>query len=269
MKFCQECGSALIEGAAFCGECGAPIVTEDTETVPKTREVAASGTVHFEIIRKENLNMVKVLMENSAFRYEAGGLHYMMGNLSLESKAPGMGKMMKSVLTRERIVKPIIRGTGTVYLQPSFGEFYLLELQNEQWIVDRGAYFASEMDIEIGSFSNAALSAMFSGEKWFQTTVSGTGKVIINAAGPVEVLELNNEKLVVDGSFAVARTAGIDLKVTKATKGVFSTIISGEGLLNTFTGTGKVLIAPVDNYINTLIYSINTIKTQIQNSRNG
>lgn len=263
MKYCQECGNELIEGAAFCSECGAPVKIE--EVTPDTN----TGKVDFEIVRKENLNMVKVTMENGSFRYEAGGLHYMIGDLTLESKAPGMGKMMKSMLTRERIVKPIIRGTGTVYLQPTFGEFYILDLQNEQWIVDRGAYYASDIEVEIGSYSNSAVSAMFSGEKWFQTTVSGTGKVIINAAGPVEVLELNNGKLVVDGSFAVARSSSIDLKVTKATKGIFSTIISGEGLLNTFTGTGKVLIAPVGNYINTLIYSINSIRTQIQGMRNG
>ena len=263
IKHCSNCGAELKEGAVFCGNCGEKLVVEtERPTVQKT-----TGKVDFDIIKKENLNMVKVSLVQGSFRYEAGGLHYMQGALELESKAPGMGKMMKSVLTRERIVKPIIKGTGTVFLQPSFGEFYILDLHNEEWILDRGAYFASDMAITIGSFTNAAVSAIFSGEKWFQTTVSGTGKVIITAAGPVQVLELKNDKLVVDGAFAVARTKGVDLKVTKATKGIFSTLISGEGILNTFSGTGKVLIAPVSNYINTLVYSINTISHQIQNSR--
>ncbi len=107
--------------------------------------------------------------------------------------------------------------------------------------------------------------AMFSGEKWFQTIVAGTGKVVITSAGPLEEIELTNDKLIVDGAFAVARTSGIELKVAKATKGIFSTVISGEGIVNTFSGTGKVLIAPVDNYFNTLIHSIRSIDIKIQN----
>ncbi len=261
MNHCTKCGSPLQPEAVFCGNCGTKVSQESA--IQNTDK--AIGSIQFEIVQKENLNLVKVQLENAGFRYEAGGLHYMQGNLILESKAPGMGKMMKSVLTRERVVKPTIKGTGTVYLQPSFGEFYIMDLKNEEWIIDRGAYFASDLSITIGSFTNSAVSAMFSGEKWFQTTVSGTGKVIITAGGPIQVLELKNDTLVVDGSFAVARTKGIDLKVTKATKGIFSTLISGEGILNTFTGTGKVLIAPVSNYINTLIYAINSINYQIQN----
>ena len=74
---------------------------------------------------------------------------------------------------------------------------------------------------------------------------------------------MTNDKLVVDGRFAVARTSGIDLKVTKATRGIFSTVISGEGLVNTFTGSGKVLIAPVDNYFNTLIHTMRTINSNV------
>jgi uncharacterized protein (AIM24 family) len=61
----------------------------------------------------------------------------------------------------------------------------------------------------------------------------------------------------------VARTSGIELKVTKATSGIFSSIISGEGLVNTFTGTGKVLIAPVDNYFNTLIHTLRSIDYKV------
>ncbi len=266
MKYCQNCGNTLPDEAAFCGNCGTPVQTatsKATEEIP----VKKQGKLSFEIIRKEEFNMVKVSLENAAFRYEAGALHYMIGNLKLESKAPGMGKMMKSLVTRERVVKPVISGTGEVFLQPSYGEYYIMDLQNESWILDRGAYFASEMDIEIGSYTNSAVSAMFSGEKWFQTTVKGTGKVIITTSGPIQVLELNNEKLVVDGSFAVARTPGVSLKVTRASKGIFSSMISGEGLLNTFSGTGKVLIAPVSNYINSLVYLLNNISRQINGIR--
>lgn len=258
MSFCINCGNKMKEGAAFCGNCGTPVGQQiNTVAAPP------KGKVTFDVVNRERLNMVKVDLENAAFRYEAGAMHYMKGSLELESNVPSVGKMFKSMVTREKIVKPVISGTGTVFMQPSFGEFTILDLQNDEWILDQGAYYASEMEIEIGAYTNRAISAMFSGEKWFQTVVAGTGKVVVNSAGPLEEITMNNDKLVVDGRFAVARTSGIELKVTKATRGIFSTVISGEGLVNTFTGTGKVLIAPVDNYFNTLIHTMRAINSNV------
>jgi len=260
MLYCTNCGKEIKTGVVFCGGCGHPIKQESAQ--PLAPEIV--GTVTFDVVNRERLNMVKIELENGSFRYEAGAMHYMQGNLELESEIPSIGKMFKSMVTKEKIVKPVIRGTGTVYMQPSFGEFTILDLQNDEWILDQRAYYASEMNIEIGVYTNRAIGALFSGEKWFQTVIAGTGKVIITSAGPLEEIELNNEKLTVDGAFAVARTSGVELKVAKATRGIFSTLISGEGLVNTFTGTGKVLIAPVDNYYNTLLNSINSVSYQIQ-----
>ena len=261
-KYCSNCGSILKLEATFCGNCGTAIVKKITPIITPVQEKA--GDISFKIVNKEHLNLVEVKLENNAFRYEAGAMHYMRGNLTLESEMPSVGSMFKSMLTREKIVKPVIRGSGTVFLQPTFGEYTVLNLNNEEWILDRGAYLASDIEVEIGSFTNKAISAIFSGEKWFQTVVSGTGKVIITSAGPIEEVELKNGKLVVDGAFAIARSSGIDLKVTKATKGIFSSIISGEGIVNTFTGTGKIWIAPVDNYLTTLLNSIFNLGYQIQ-----
>lgn len=255
MAYCSKCGNEIKSAASFCGSCGAPV---------NSPQVAASGVI-FEVLKREQLNMVKVELQNASFRYEAGAMHYMKGDLKLESDLPGIGKLFKSMLTKEKMVKPVISGTGTVMLQPSFGEFTILDLVNDEWILDQGAYFASDPGIEIGMYTNNSISALFSGEKWFQTVVAGTGKVVITSAGPLELVEMVNDKLVVDGRFAVARTSGIELNVAKAGKGIFSSVISGEGLVNTLTGTGKILIAPVDNYFNTLIYTLRSIQNNIQN----
>ncbi len=263
IKYCSNCGSKLKSESTFCGNCGTATHKKVTQTVTPVQEKA--GDINFKIVNKEHLNLVEVKLENNAFRYEAGAMHYMNGNLELESEIPSVGSMFKSMLTREKIVKPVIRGSGTVFLQPTFGEYTILDLKNEEWILDRGAYLASEIEVEIGSFTNKAINAIFSGEKWFQTVVAGTGKVVVTSAGPIEEIELNNGKLVVDGAFAIARSSGIDLKVSKVTKGIFSSIISGEGIVNTFTGTGKIWIAPVDNYLTTLLNSIFNLGYQIRN----
>jgi uncharacterized protein (AIM24 family) len=261
MAYCSNCGSEIKPGAAFCGNCGTPVkqkVAADPAPVAQP-----SGSLEFDVVRKERLNMVKIDLINSAVRYEAGALHYMKGDLELKTNMPSVGKFFKSMVTREKIIKPVISGSGTIFLNPSFGEFTILELQNDEWILDRGAYYASELGIEIGAFTNKAISALFSGEKWFQTVVAGTGKVVIISAGPLEEIELRNEKLVVDGRFAVARTSGVDLNVKRISKGIFSSVISGEGLVNTFTGTGKVLISPVDNYMNTLVNIVQDIQFRV------
>jgi uncharacterized protein (AIM24 family) len=94
-------------------------------------------------------------------------------------------------------------------------------------------------------------SALFGGEGLFQTKVSGKGWVVLTTPVPaseIQKITLNNEKLSVDGSFAILRKGNIDFKVEKSSKGLFSSKISGEGLLQTFTGTGEVWLCPTIDY---------------------
>ncbi|NTW23436.1 MAG: zinc-ribbon domain-containing protein [Lentimicrobium sp.] len=280
MAFCGNCGSRLKDGAMFCHECGSrqdagaappmqqtmqnpPVNPAPAYQAPPPPVAALPASIKFSIEEKEMLKMVKVEMQNATFRCESGAMYYMQGNLQLESKMPSAGGLLKSMVTKETAFKPTISGTGTVYLEPSFGEFTILELKNEQWILDKGAYYASEMGVEVGMWTNKAISGFFSGEGFFQTQVSGTGKVIVVSNGPLEEIILNNDRLVVDGSFAVARTAGIDFTVNKATKGLFSSWTSGEGIVNTFTGTGKVLIAPAANRYITLTNYLGSIYRRV------
>jgi len=289
MAFCSNCGTKLIEGAVFCPECGTKNSFAGSNGMPEQHQAYIPPTtvqqsyqpqpppppiqnqyspVKFEVEEREFLKMVRVELQNSAFRYESGGMYYMRGNLELEANLPSAGGFLKSMVTKEHAVKPVIRGSGTVYMEPTFGEFTVLDLKGEEWILDKGAYYASEMGIEIGVFTNKAFSGLFSGEGFFQTRVAGVGKVVIISNGPLELVELNNEKFVVDGPIAVARTAGINLSVAKAAKGLFSSWTSGEGFVNTFTGTGKIYISPVANRYITLTNFLTTINHNILSIKN-
>ena len=55
---------------------------------------------------------------------------------------------------------------------------------------------------------------------------------------------LNDEKLSVDGNFALMREDTLQFKVEKSSKGIMGTLVSGEGFLQTFSGKGNVWIAP-------------------------
>ena len=294
MPFCSNCGTSLKEGAVFCHECGtrnpapgaAPAVTPapappqpvyqqpvapppPQPQAPPPQPQTQMGPINYEIVEKETLKFLKAELSNSAIRYESGGMYYMQGNLEMEANLPSAGGFLKSMVTREAAVKPVIRGTGTVWFEPTFGNFTIMELKGDEWILDKGAYYASEMGIEIGSFTNKSMSGLFSGEGFFQTKVNGYGKLVILSNGPLETIELNNGKLVVDGSIAVARQASVQLTVAKASKGIFGSMISGEGIVNTFTGTGKVLIAPAANRYITLINYLSSIHRRVMQLKNS
>jgi uncharacterized protein (AIM24 family) len=93
-------------------------------------------------------------------------------------------------------------------------------------------------------------SALFGGEGLFQTRIRGTGICVFESPVPTdEVLriDLKNETLQVDGNFALMRTGQIEFSVEKSTKGIIGTLTSGEGLLQTFRGTGSVWLAPTQD----------------------
>lgn len=209
---------------------------------------------HFEIIEFEGQKLIKATIQNETIRAESGALHYMMGQIEMTSKAPSVGGFLKSMVSGETVFKPTYTGTGEVYFGPPiFGEYFIMQLNNEEWILDQGAYVCSDINVQVDVFRNKALTGLVGGEGLFQTKVSGTGTVILQAPGKVQQLHLQGHTLAVDGGFAIARSSSLDYTVRRASKSLVGSFTSGEGLLNTFTGTGTVLLAPVPNLYQNLI----------------
>ncbi|MBD1872426.1 AIM24 family protein [Nodosilinea sp. FACHB-131] len=200
---------------------------------------------NFEIIEREGTRLVKITLNDETVRTESGALHYMRGAIAMQTQTPSAGGFLKSLATGENIFRPTYTGTGELYLAPSLSGYHTLELSGEEWILDRGAYWASEGSVEIAIERNKLLSGMVGGEGLFQTKVKGRGQVVMVAQGPVETVELRGERLVVDGSFAIARTGTLSYRVEKATKSMVSSMTSGEFLVNVFEGHGTVLLAPI------------------------
>ena len=132
-------------------------------------------------------------------------------------------------------------------LEPSLYEYYSLSLSNETYVLDSGAYWASDGGVEVSAKANELGADIMSDEGLMQTTVRGIGTVILSCPGPCEVLDLDNDRLVVDGSFAVARSASLNVKVEKSTKSIMGSMTSSEGLLTVLEGTGRVLLASIPN----------------------
>ena len=89
----------------------------------------------------------------------------------------------------------------------------------------------------------------------FPRPLHGNGIAVLKCRCPQEELieiELENDILKVDGSFAIAWSDTLNFTVERSGKSLIGSAASGEGLVNVYRGTGKVLLAPVDRTIGTL-----------------
>jgi uncharacterized protein (AIM24 family) len=198
------------------------------------------------------LKQIKITLQNGEAQIEAGTLQYLHGQIQVENKAggvAGLGKaMLNKLLTNESPFIPRYRGTGSIYLEPSFSHFLIYYLNNEEIIADKGLFYCSEGCLDVGvAMQKNVSSAVFGGEGLFQTRIRGTGICVFELPVPaseVNCIYLNNETLKVDGNFALMRTGKIEFTVEKSAKSILGTLTSGEMLLQTFRGTGKVWLAP-------------------------
>lgn len=198
------------------------------------------------------LRQVRITLKNSSLTAESGALQFMKGNITLKSLGTGAKGFLKglasSVLANESMIKPQYQGSGIIYLEPSFKHFMIVELNNEEIIADKGLFYCCESSISVSvqAMKNIS-SAIAGGEGLFQTKVSGSGFCVFEIPVPEDELvefEIQNEMVQVDGNFTLFRLGNIDFTVEKSTKSIFGSVASGEGLLQTFRGTGKVIIAP-------------------------
>lgn len=202
----------------------------------------------FEVLTKDLLHYVEITLNHEAVRTEAGVARYWLGNVEMKNQMPTVGSMIKSAMTGNKIFRPIYEGTGKIMLAPRFHEFAAIQLQNESFVIERGAYWASDMGVEVDVHVNSMSAGMFSGDGFIQTAVKGTGTVIACSPGPLEVVDLRNNRLVLDGAYCVARSANLSFTVRKSSRSLFSTVSSGQGLVQVVEGTGRVYLSPVPNH---------------------
>lgn len=296
MQPCPNCQTPVEPGTRFCGGCGRPVAAAPASPAPaafappppppaafapppvpaaapapQAGFACAPGQTRFDIETFEMWRMPKITLNQSTAIVESGALHYMLGYIQMQAEMPSLGGIAKSWVTKEKAVRPIYTGTGEIFLVPTFGEVNLLELRgNEVWILDKGCFLASDATVELGVFTNKLMTSFFGGEGMFQTQVSGYGKVFYTSPGPLRRIDLRGETLTVDGSFAVARSASLEYKVEKASKRLFGSWLSGEGLVNTFSGHGTVLISPMTNRYLTLMYEFGGLLRAVRSiSRSG
>lgn len=187
---------------------------------------------------------------------EPGALHRMVGKLEMQtSSGGGLGAMLgRAVLSGETAFLNSVSGTGTVVLEPTFGHLVLFELEGEDSavVVDKGMFVAGlgQITVKAAAQKNVS-SALFGGEGFFQSKVSGRGIAVFHAPVPMDELEIHHlaagETLQVDGNFALLRSHTVQFSVQKSSRSWAATAVSGEGLLQTFKGPGQVWLAPTQD----------------------
>ena len=206
---------------------------------------------------KMNVRKRQVLVElnNNEYTLSAGAMQWTLGNVEISSDVKGVGdffgKALKGAVTKEAAVKPKYKGTGILMLEPTYRHIILEDMS--EWptgiVLDDGMFLACESSVEQQVVMRSNLSsAVFGKEGLFNLKLVGNGIVALESYVPREELieiTLENDVLRVDGNFAVAWSGSLEFTVEKSTKTLLGSGMTGEGLVNVYRGSGKVLLAPV------------------------
>ena len=106
-----------------------------------------------------------------------------------------------------------------------------------------------DINIDMQSRANFS-SAILGGEGLFNTKLVGDGVAVLESSVPYDELmeiTLENSTARIDGPYAVAWSGNLDFTVEKVNKSFISSMATGEGVVNVYRGTGKILVAPIDD----------------------
>lgn len=276
-KFCPFCGASLSADAKSTGS-SVP-VSNGTVTISNLFEnkniekkesggcftilehqndlsVTPSSSLTSYFMQQMNVRKRQVLcqLEENSIKIQAGAMQWMSGNVQMESdvKSVGsfLGKVVKGAVTGESAVKPLYSGTGNVMLEPTYR--YLLIENVAEWgsgiVLDDGLFLACDAGIQesISKRTNIS-SALLGGEGLFNLCLSGNGYCVLESPVPREELiefNLDNSVVKIDGNMAIAWSSSLNFTVEKAANSLIGSGLSGEGFVNVYRGTGKILMAP-------------------------
>lgn len=199
--------------------------------------------------------IIDISREHSAV-IQAGAMQWMGGNVQATSGVKGLGdlfgKAIKGAVTKETAVKPEYIGEGFLVLEPTYK--YIILQDVSKWgsvgmTIEDGMFLACDANVKRNIVARKTLSsAVLGGEGLFNMSLQGNGAVALESNVPEDELieiELENDELKIDGNLAVCWSSNLDFTVERTTKTLVGSAVSGEGLVNVYRGSGRVLMSPV------------------------
>lgn len=213
-----------------------------------------SVSAYFSAQMNVKKRQVVVILNGNAFVISAGAMHWTAGQVQMTSDVKGfgdfIGKKISGSVTKESAIKPLYQGNGLLVLEPTYKHILLERV--ETWgtmVLEDGLFLGCDANIKRNVVMRSNLSsAIAGGEGLFNLGLTGHGVAVLESPVPRgELIEINlqNDELRIDGNFAIAWSGSLDFRVERSSKSLLGSAVSGEGLVNVYRGTGKVLMAPV------------------------
>ncbi|MDR1016250.1 MAG: TIGR00266 family protein [Coriobacteriales bacterium] len=183
-----------------------------------------------------------------------GSMIFMQGGLSLNAKlnakGNGLGKLAsaigRSITSGESvfITEVVSQSGGQMAIAPATpGAIQVLEVGQVQYRLNDRSFLA--MDPTVGySLKHQSLGKAFFGGQggFFVMTTEGCGRILVNAFGSIAEVTLDDaQDFTIDNNHVVAWDAALDYRI-ELQSGFLGSIGTGEGLVNHFSGSGKIYI---------------------------
>ena len=186
---------------------------------------------------------------------QSGAMQWMVGNVKATTGIKGvgdlLGKAVRGKVTGESAIKPEYTGDGVMVLEPTYKHIILLDVDdwNGSVVLDDGMFLACDANLRHKAVMRSTLSSAAAGnEGLFNLGIVGSGVLCLESPCPKKELvevTLRDDVIKIDGNMAVAWSGSLDFTVERSGRSLMGSAVSGEGLVNVYRGTGKVLFAPV------------------------
>ncbi|MBL4931875.1 AIM24 family protein [Clostridium paridis] len=222
----------------------------------KDLSVDSSTAINAYFASEMNVRKRQVLIElnGNAFVISAGAMQWTAGKVGMGADVKGfgdlLGKALSSKVTKESAIKPKYEGNGLLMLEPTYKHILLEEVSD--WgglVLDDGLFLACEGSVQQKVVARTNLSSAVLGkEGLFNLCLRGKGIAVLESPVPRDELVefvLQNDEVRIDGNYAIAWSDTLDFRVEKSGKSLIGSAVLGEGLVNVYRGTGRILMAPI------------------------
>lgn len=199
--------------------------------------------------------LVEIALETGESAYiQSGSMVYhtpsVTLNTRLNGKGTGFGKLVgalgRSMVSGESMFMTEAVSSdkeGRLALAPSApGQVIALELGDQQYRLNDGAFLALDGSASYSMERQSVGRSFFGGQGgFFVMTTEGHGTLLATSFGSIKKIELNNEAITIDNAHVVAWSKDLDYDI-HLENGFMQSIGTGEGVVNTFRGTGVVYV---------------------------